>query len=263
MGVITVGFTGGEPTLYPGLESIIKVFQPSKTVISIVTNAILLNTEKIKKLKNLGVDILCVSVDSSVEEEHDAFRGVVVAYKKTWQAINTALKNGLKVVIITTITHSNLRGDSLKKLIMLTKEMNVLLIFSLACPAGRWSKENKNMLLNSEDIRYMNSLFLEYPHLRRDFESNWIKEGCGAGNEKLYFTPYGDVLPCPFIHISFGNIKRTQLKEIRSRLLKIKEFKGYPQKCLAGEDSEFSKKYVIKANAQKEVPVDYSTIFQS
>ncbi len=32
------------------------------------------------------------------------------------------------------------------------------------------------------------------------------KIGCPAGMEKIYITPYGDVIPCPFIHIGFGNI---------------------------------------------------------
>ncbi len=261
MGVISVGFTGGEPTLYPGLEEIMKAFQPRKTMIALVTNATLLDQEKIKHFKNLGVDILCISLDSYFEEEHDAFRGVKGAYRKALNSIQLALENKLKVIVAATVTHDNIRSEGIKRLIELTKKMNILLVFGLACPSGKWSKEDERILLNEEDIRYMNELFLEYPHLRRDFESNWFRKGCSAGNEKLYFTPYGDVLPCPFIHISFGNVRDTPLQTIRSRLLNIPEFKGYPQKCLAGEDLQFSRKYVVKANSQEKVPVDYKEIF--
>ena len=185
MGVITVGFTGGEPTIYPEIEDIIKSFQPKKTMISLITNATLLNEEKILSLKNVGVDILCISIDSYYEKEHDDFRGVNGVYKKALNSINLAIKNGLKVVIATTITHNNIRSDSIRKLIELTEKMNILLVFSLACPAGRWDKECDEILLNQEDISYMNTLFLKHPHIRRDFESNWLKKGCGAGNEKL------------------------------------------------------------------------------
>jgi len=261
MGVITVGFTGGEPVLYKDLDEIIKTFQPNKTMISLVTNATLLDEEKILRFKKLGVDIFCVSLDSFYEEEHDSFRGVKGAYQKTINSINLALKNGLKIVLVTTVTHDNVRSESIKKLIGLTKEMNLLMIFSLACPSGKWTNQDNQILLNEDDIQYMNQLFLEYPHLRRDFDSNWLKKGCSAGTEKLYFTPYGDVIPCPFIHISFGNIKDTSLEIIRSRLLKIPEFNEYHKKCLAGEDMDFSRRYVIKANSQEKVPVDYKKIF--
>lgn len=260
-GAVTVGFTGGEPTISPKLSKIIKAFQPNKIMISLVTNATLLDSERISKLKRLGVDILCISLDSFYEEEHDLFRGSRGAYKKTFNAINLALEKNMKVVIATTVTHNNLRSDGIKQLIELTRKMNILLIFSLACPAGKWNKKDREILLNQEDVEYMNRLFLDYPHLRRDFESNWLKKGCGAGNEKLYFTPYGEVIPCPFIHISFGNIRDTPLEVIHSRLLRIPEFKGYPKKCLSGEDSEFSAKYVVRANIQRHVPVSYQEVF--
>lgn len=263
MGVVTVGITGGEPTLYPELDDVIQAFQPKKTMISLVTNATLLNEERILKYKKAGVDIICTSVDSAVAQEHDAFRGVAGAYDRTFNAIHLAQKHGLKVVIVTTVSHENIHSDNLQALIALTAQMKILLIFSLACPAGRWSQEDEKILLTKEDIIYMNQLFLKHPHLRRDFESNWFTPGCGAGNEKLYFTSYGDVIPCPFIHISFGNVKTTPLKTIHDRLLRIPQFKGYPPQCLSGEDMTFSKKYVIPANTQEKIPVDYKQIFNN
>ncbi len=262
LGLITVGFTGGEPTLYHDIEEIIKAFQPHKLMVSLITNATLLNSEKIKKFKQLGVDILCVSLDSFFETEHDAFRGVSGAYHQALKSINLALNNKLKVIIVTTVTHNNLRSDSITELIKFTERMKLLLIFSLACPAGKWSESNENLLLDQEDIAYMNELFIKYQHLRRDFESNWWKKGCGAGKEKLYVTAYGDIIPCPFIHISFGNIKNTNLKIIRSRMLKVPEFAVYHPKCLSGEDRDFSRKYVLKANLVSEIPVGHETIFK-
>ncbi len=261
MGAVTVGLTGGEPTLCPDLGEIIKAFHPERTMITLITNAVLFDEEKILGFKKLGVDVLCVSLDSYSADEHDAFRGVKGAHQKALQAIDLALKHSLKVAVATTITHQNLRSDSIRSLIEMTKEKGLLMIFSLACPAGRWSREDEKILLDQEDIKYMNSLFGVYPHLRRDFESNWLTAGCGAGNEKLYFTPDGEVLPCPFIHITFGNVKKEPLPAIHARLMKIPEFKGYPPKCLSGEDRDFSGKYVVKANTREKVPVDYTEIF--
>ena len=74
----------------------------------------------------------------------------------------------------------------------------------LAVPAGRW-QDNLDILITGEDMEYIRELTKKSPYIRTDFEANFVHWGCGAMKEILYLTPYGDVLPCPFMHISFGN----------------------------------------------------------
>ena len=61
--------------------------------------------------------------------------------------------------------------------------------------------------------------------------------GCNTIN-RLYITPVGDVLPCPYVHIKVGNILVESLKEISNRGFKVKKFRDYSEKCLAGEDTD-------------------------
>ena len=85
-------------------------------------------------------------------------------------------------------------------------------------------------------------------------DSNWFRFGCPAVKEVLYITPYGEVLPCPFLHLSLGNVKEEPLRKIRTRGLRYKIFREYHQACLASEKKDFTKNY-LKVIKGKKPPV--------
>ena len=64
---------------------------------------------------------------------------------------------------------------------------------------------------------------------------------------RVYVTPIGDVLVCPYVHIKIGNIFEKPLKEIIENGFKIKYFRNHSDLCLAGEDKEFIKKFMTKS----------------
>lgn len=242
LGAINFSFQGGEPALNPDLIEFIKNSYPERNLISVTTNGTLLDEEKITALKKAGVDILTISLDSAVPEEHDRFRGVKGTFDKTMNTINFALKNGLNVTLSAVASHQNIRSKGLIDLIGLTHELKVILFLALAAPLGRW-KDNEDIILTEDDREYLYKLVKKYPLLRTDFEANYVHWGCGAVKEILYITPYGDVLGCPFLHISLGNIFEDSLKSIKDRALKHPYFDHYHHLCLAAEDREFMEKY--------------------
>lgn len=261
LGAIDFSFQGGEVFLYkPLLEKVIKAFKPKMNLISITTNATMIDRSMILKLKKLGVDHLNVSLDSGIAEEHDEFRGMKGTFKKATDAIDIALKNGMNITISTTVTHKSLYSEGFKKLVEFSKKRKILLNTIFAAPVGRWEK-NKDVVLSEADVRYVNKLRKKNPLLRRDIDSNYIKWGCGAVKEVFYITPYGDVFPCPFIHISLGNVLKEPLKKIRKRALKIKCFDHYHKKCLATEDRDFMKRYCSWMDAGKKPILNYNEVF--
>ena len=70
--------------------------------------------------------------------------------------------------------------------------------------------------------------------------------GCTTVN-RLYITPIGDVLVCPYVHIKIGNIFNSSLKDIVHNGFKIKYFRNHSDLCLAGEDKEFISKFMTKS----------------
>ena len=243
LGSVEFSFQGGEPLLLDNLHEIIDCFKPERNLIAVTTNGTLINREKLDYLKKAGVDILTVSLDSGIAEEHDRFRGAHGTYEKSISGIKLALDNGFLVTIGTCVSHKNVRSEGIGKLVDMAKEMKMVLVFSLAVPAGRW-QDNKDVLLSEDDLGYIHELTEESPYIRTDFEANYRHIGCGAVKEILYLTPYGDVFACPFIHKSLGNARQESIKDIRDRALENKYYKDYWQKCLAACDREFMEKYV-------------------
>ena len=50
--------------------------------------------------------------------------------------------------------------------------------------------------------------------------------GCSCGVNYLYVTPYGDVCPCDFNHVIFGNIRKTPLYKIWDKMTSLDDFRS-------------------------------------
>jgi len=257
LGVWDFAFQGGEPFLpenFMFLKEIIPVYQPDRNLVSVVTNGMFVSKEKLLELKELGVDILTVSIDSGIEEEHDKFRGVEGSWKRATDAVALALEVGMNSIVNTTISHQNIRSDGIKKIIEFSERKSVLLNATLAVPIGRW-KEAREVTLTKEDWKYFKKLQSEHSLFKRDLGFSFAKNGCGAVKEMIYLTAYGDVCPCPFIHIQLGNVTEKPLREILSRALETKVFSEYPPKCLIAEDYRFLDGYLNLTDKSENMPL--------
>ena len=87
-------------------------------------------------------------------------------------------------------------------------------------------------------------------------DSRWKK-----GWEPANITPFGDVLCCPFIHVSFGNLHDEPLKVIVDRALKYPFLEAHAKKCLVAEERVFIDKYLSKTFGGKDLPADRQEVF--
>jgi len=238
-----IQFTGGEPLLRKDLEEIISLFHPRKNFIMVSTNATLLTEKRIDSLKRAGVDVLSVSLDSSDDTIHDAFRGQTGAWKKTVNAVKLARKMGMKVSLSAVITHQNIRSDDLESLATLTKSLGCGMQLGWACPVGAWAG-NREARLTEDDMQYLSQFMERYRHTRTDFEGNYKDRGCPAVKEMMYITAQGEFLPCAFIPISYGNVTDEPLDVIRDRALSDPIYQQYWNRCLSACNDEFYEKYL-------------------
>ncbi|CAG0970335.1 Antilisterial bacteriocin subtilosin biosynthesis protein AlbA [Myxococcaceae bacterium] len=243
LGAIALGFTGGEPLAYSRLYDLIRLARPEEMLIIVCTNGTLLTPKKARELRHVGVDIVQMSVDSGDAEEHDRFRGREGAFEKTREAFRIAREAGLKVAAVPTVSHQNLHTEGFRRLIDWAEQEDILVNLSMAAPVGEWA-DNRDCLLTPEDLAELNRLVSTKAHVRRDFETNYWKQGCGAAIEKLYVTPFGDVIPCPYMHISFGNVREAPLAAIRQKMCSNSYLKGFHPRCLTAEDEEFIDKHL-------------------
>jgi MoaA/NifB/PqqE/SkfB family radical SAM enzyme len=260
LGAVNFSFQGGEPLLFDKLPEIIKACRPHKNLISVTTNGTLLCEERINWLKAAGVDILTISLDSSDPAKHDKFRGLPGSFEKTVAGIKFALKAGLRVSVGTVVTHQSLAAGEIEGLIKFCGDLKILLYLILPVPAGKWIEKN-DMMLSQDDLKKVYAWPEQYYFVRTDFQANFSHHGCGAAKEILYLTPYGDVLVCPFIHISPGNIFEESVETIRARAMANPWLDHYHDKCLASTDADFIAKHLSRTFGRNDLPLKWDLAF--
>jgi len=237
-GCLIFHFTGGEPLLRRDLENIIKAFKPERCGISIQSNGLLADRSRLESLREAGADIFCVSIDSGIPEEHDAFRNYSGAFIKAIEAVDNAMSLGYQTMISTCLSHANMDSEGFLKAVALAEERGIWCSINLAVPAGNW-RECEEFMLTEQDQRKWRVFVKEHPLCHIDLQHNWKAVGCGTVKEKLYLTAYGEVMPCPFIQVSLGNLREEDIRAIRRRAFKYPKFAKYWPQCLAAEDREF------------------------
>lgn len=274
-GCIYFQMQGGEPLSRADLYELIAACEPERSVVNIITNASLVGETELRRFYELGVIKIEVSIDSLNPEESGDFKGhseknasEVLEHSK-W-VVQRATELGMVGGIYTTITSDSLWTEGVQRLIAYCHENGISQYFSIAIPAGGWAGRHE-FLMNAVDREYLRLLCLKHPQAFRDitnkrflsfgpFRRRFFSYGCPAVKETLYFTPYGDVCPCPYSHFSIGNILEESVTTIRNRAMKIPQYRDRVELCPAGEDHSFIAKYITKTYGAS-LPIDGKKVF--
>jgi MoaA/NifB/PqqE/SkfB family radical SAM enzyme len=261
LGTIIFGIQGGEPLIYPDLEDVIKSLNPHRNFISIKSNGTIAEAELFGKLRQIGVDSITVGFgpvpnDFEFEDYNLITRKLRDSFSLSLRTIEMIAEAGIKPMISVVIGKQNIRSEVFRRIIDLAKEYGSVLNCALAVPVGGWAL-NAEVILRKEDRDELNRIMRENPHVRTDFQSNWFIDGCGALKEKIYISPYGDVMPCPFIHISFGNVLEEPIDTIWRRGWKTQTFSEYAPVCIAAEDEQFLSYLEIAQKRGKQLPIRF------
>nr|MDO8081757.1 radical SAM protein [Candidatus Freyarchaeota archaeon] len=244
---LVVNFFGGEPTLRPDLMELINYASEKAVFVLADTNGIRVTKDYAQQLKDNGLELLYVSIDSPVAEKHDEYRGFKGCYEKAVKAVKNALDVGLKAVLSTYVTKENLSNGEFEKVIQLARELGATGVrYLLSTPAGRWLR-NVDVRLTAEEKERVKEL-VDFPFVCREFyfQPQVTNQCRGVANkEYVYVSPYGDVQPCCFMPLTFGNVRKEPLKVILERMW---SHPMYSEKCLSKEcpmqSDEFRKKYI-------------------
>lgn len=260
LGAIHLSLQGGEATLVKNLEQLVGSLSPGRTLVSITTNGTTITPDLARRLRRWGVDQLNISIDSFVPEEHDRFRGVSGAFERTFEGLQTARRCGLHVQVNTTVSKWSLYTPGFRQLVDYCIAQRILLNIVLAAPSGNWDA-NLNATLDADDMKVVRAIIQSSAYVRQDMDSIVLGRGCPAMKEAIYITPYGDVLCCPFIHVSFGNLHDEPLKNIVERALQYPFLEVHAKQCLVAEEREFIGKYLSKTFGRKDLPASCESVF--
>lgn len=262
MGLAHIVITGGEPLVFPDFDAVVKAIDPQKFYITSDTNGWFLDAPRARHLKSIGVDKIQLSLDSLSAVEHDAFRQKPGAHEKALRAIDAALAAGLNIIIQTVVSKQRVRSEEFIAFLEFAKAKAIGVFVTYAKPVGAW-EGNFAALIDKSDMDYIRGLEKKYDVFTHLTPGYGLDLGCIGVKRMISITKYGDVLPCPYIHVSLGNFFEEQLKDIIERGMKIKFFGKHVDTCLIAEDREFIDKYVVKRIYGKPLPVSYPEVFKS
>lgn len=260
LGLARVTITGGEPLVFKDFDELVAAIDPQKFYINCDSNGWFLDEKRAKHLKSIGVDRIQLSIDSLNPQEHDNFRRAKGAYERAMRAIDATLKAGLAIFIQTVVTKQRLHSDEFIKFVEYFNKKGIGVFVSYAKPVGAW-EGNFDVLVDKNDMKYMEELEKKHNVFTHLTPAYGLNMGCIAVKGMFSVTQYGDVMPCPYIHVSIGNIFEEPLKNIIQRGFGIKYFGEYVNTCTIAEDRDFINKYVARRIYNKPLPVPYSEVF--
>ncbi len=209
-------FIGGEPTLYRGEngETVFDLAEYAKSVgfefIEIFTNATLLTEEKIKRIKDLGLNV-AVSLYSSDEKTHDSITKTLGSFRKTTKSLEMLKEAGISTRVETVLMRPN------EKTIKETQAYVESMGFShrqpdVLRPKGRG--DNPTIIPSKESVVQYGLMTSPNFVADRNTLSRYLSgNSCLLG--KVTITDNGDVLPCIFSrNLAVGNVLSDSLQEI-------------------------------------------------
>jgi len=104
LGTTIITLSGGEPTLHPELDAIIRRIREREAIATLITNGYLLTPERIQRLNRAGLDYLQISIDNALPDEISKKSLKVLDRKLQWLAdyaefgvtINSVLGAGIR-----------------------------------------------------------------------------------------------------------------------------------------------------------------------
>ncbi len=110
LGIEKIKITGGEPTVRPKIEELVKSLSNIYGIktISMTTNGLLLK-DKVKKLKESGLKSITISLDTFKPERFKVITGIEGGLSKVLDSINAAKTAGLQVKINVVIMRDGMK----------------------------------------------------------------------------------------------------------------------------------------------------------
>ncbi len=142
--------TGGDPLMRKDLFDILEYTEGMRVAIAF-SGTKLATEDKLKKMYDLGVARIAVSIDGSNPEIHDYFRGKTGTFEMSMKILDMAKEIGLSTQINTTVTRYNIHDLPNIMRICLDKGVDMWDVFFVV-PTGRAKPELMPSAREFEDV---------------------------------------------------------------------------------------------------------------
>lgn len=221
---LNVCLCGGETLMdFNKALEVVRYLAPKVGNVNLVSNGFLVTEEKLKLLKEAGLNTIQISLDGDNEFTHDNMRGMSGAFKKAVNAIKIAKETGLNVAV--SFVPQKLNYKYLGNACDLCFELGVSEFRAMPLiPMGRGGRISP-LLLSSEEYLKLQRI-MEEKKYEYEFKMN-VQWGDPIDhlyrmpvNNKLKLNTYsmevsfdGDITVTTYLPISVGNCLKNDLLE--------------------------------------------------
>lgn len=237
-GIFRFVLTGGEALLDKNLDQLIEALDPKKHLVILDTNGWTFDENKAKWFADLGGYKAQISLDSFIEAEHDAFRRKKGSYKRVMRALKAAKDTGLELLISTCIVRDRVFSQEFEDLCKYCKAEDIPLYVTLAKPVGT-AREQDDWVCTKRDVDQLKLLEAKY-NIFTHMSASYGQPGrCITVKGINTVNHDGELVPCPYMDLSIGNIVKESLAHVLDRGMRNKWLGPYRDECIIGEHKEF------------------------
>jgi MoaA/NifB/PqqE/SkfB family radical SAM enzyme len=220
MGIVWLGLTGGEPLLNKDIAEIVESVGDDCAV-KLFTTGCGLTPEKAMALKDAGLFSVSVSLDHKEEEAHDRGRRYKGAYKQALKAIEIfQAAGGIQVGVSSVLSREMIIHNQVEGFLEFLESLNIQEAWLSEVKPSLETYWNSDLIITEEERSKLVELqdrFNSAGNMTVNYLGHFEgKEcfGCNAGNKMVYIDAFGEVSPCVFTPMSFGNVQDQPVPDI-------------------------------------------------
>lgn len=251
LGALQVNFSGGEPLLRADLERLVQRAVELDLYTSLITSGVPLERERLRALKDLGLNAVQLSLQDPREANSNRLAGMVCHAHKL-EVARWIKELGFPLTLNVVLHRENL--DQVGEIIALAERLGADRLELANTQYLGWALVNRDALLPSQaELERARAIAraekarlagkMELLFVLPDYYSDRPKACMGGwGQRYLLVTPQGQALPCHLAHtlpgLVFENVRERSLGEIWSSSPAFQAFRGddwMPEPCRSCE----------------------------
>ena len=222
-GVFFLNVSGGEIFMRPDLFEIVAHARKLQFSVKLKTNAVMIRAAKAKRIAELGVEAVQISLYSHDAATHDEITKLPGSFKRTMEGVLFLREAGVKVILANVLMKQN--ADHYKQVQALAEELGVR--YEVDATITPMMDGDRGIVdLNMDSDRLLSIMrdtsllgdqagrLLAAPSGPTPMEEAFETLPCSAGHTACYVSPYGDVFPCVQFPYKVGNIREQPFIDI-------------------------------------------------
>lgn len=260
LGIFEVYISGGEPLLRDDWDQIIEQLRINNIQVGLITNGTNVTKQVAKKIAQLNVKWVQISIDGSEAEIHDKARGLDGSWEKSVDAIRYLKNEGVQVHA--SFVPSNINYFDVGNVIKLCASLNLTyFVTDMLVLTGRAALNADSIMLNNEQYdeffaklnaaakEVSDTMTIIAPSPEKQVLKTYLTMRSATPNIWCIITPKGELRLDLLLPFTYGNVRKQSIQEIWWQYLK----EGWRRP----EVREFMDKYEQMKDLVKERTIPY------